>query len=77
MLMITRRLDEGERRQARREWRRFQMGELKGSRVCVAGLGAIGKAVVRDSRDSRSKQPKSGTLRRREDQPTRCTASTE
>lgn len=47
MLMITRRLDEGMRRQARHEWRHFQaIGELKGSRVCVVGLGAIGKAIV-------------------------------
>lgn len=47
MLMITRRLDEGLRRQSRREWRHFPaMGELKGSRVCVVGLGAIGKATV-------------------------------
>jgi phosphoglycerate dehydrogenase-like enzyme len=48
MLMITRRLDEGIRRQNRQEWRHFQaMGELKGSRVAVVGLGAIGQAVVR------------------------------
>lgn len=47
MLMITRRLDEGIRRQARHEWRHFQaMRELKGSRVCVVGLGPIGQAVA-------------------------------
>jgi phosphoglycerate dehydrogenase-like enzyme len=47
LLMITRRLDEGIRRQQRREWRHFRaMGELKGSRVCVVGLGAIGQAIV-------------------------------
>lgn len=47
MLLITRRLDEGLRRQARREWRHFQaMGDLSGSRVCVVGLGAIGQAIV-------------------------------
>jgi len=47
VLMITRRLDEGIRRQERREWRHFQaMGEFDGSRVCVVGLGAIGQTVV-------------------------------
>jgi len=47
MLMIARRLDEGIRRQERREWNHFQaFGELHGSRVCVVGLGAIGTAIV-------------------------------
>jgi phosphoglycerate dehydrogenase-like enzyme len=47
MLMITRRLDEGLRRQERGEWRHFRsFGELRGSRVCVVGLGAIGTAIV-------------------------------
>ncbi|WP_058365024.1 D-2-hydroxyacid dehydrogenase [Haloparvum sedimenti] len=47
ILMITRRLDEGLRRQERAEWRHFQaFGELQGSRICVVGLGAIGTAVV-------------------------------
>nr|WP_233341096.1 D-2-hydroxyacid dehydrogenase [Haloprofundus sp. MHR1] len=47
MLAITRRLDEGLRRDERSEWRHFQaFGELRGSRVCVVGLGAIGSAVV-------------------------------
>lgn len=47
MLMITRRLDEGLRRQERREWRHFQaMGDFTGSRVCVVGLGSIGEAIV-------------------------------
>jgi len=47
MLMITRRLDEGLRRQQHREWNHFQAyGELRGSRVCVVGLGSIGKAIV-------------------------------
>lgn len=47
ILMITRRLDEGIRRQQRGEWSHFQaFGELRGSRVCVVGLGAIGSAVV-------------------------------
>lgn len=46
-LMVTRRLDEGIRRQERREWRHFQStGELAGSRVCVVGLGAIGETIV-------------------------------
>ncbi len=47
LLMITRRLDEGLRRQQAREWRHFQsMGELNDSRVCVVGLGSIGQTVV-------------------------------
>ncbi|KAB1187029.1 MULTISPECIES: D-2-hydroxyacid dehydrogenase [Haloferax] len=47
LLTITRRLDEGIRRQDRGEWRYFQAyGELQGSTVTVVGLGAIGQAVV-------------------------------
>ncbi|MDR9381730.1 MAG: D-2-hydroxyacid dehydrogenase [Natronomonas sp.] len=47
ILLITRRLDEGLKRQERAEWRHFKaFGELKGSRVCVIGLGAIGTAIV-------------------------------
>lgn len=46
-LMVTRRLDEGMRRQERHEWRHFQsVGELAGARVCVVGLGAIGETIV-------------------------------
>ena len=46
-LMLTRRLDEGIRRQDRNEWRHFQaFGEFEGSRVCIVGLGAIGQAIV-------------------------------
>jgi phosphoglycerate dehydrogenase-like enzyme len=47
VLTFTRRLDEGRRRQRRREWRRFQsFTELAGSTVTVVGLGAIGEAIV-------------------------------
>ncbi|WP_224449572.1 D-2-hydroxyacid dehydrogenase [Haloprofundus salilacus] len=47
LLSLTRRLDVGMRRQARREWRRFQTrGELYDSTVTVVGLGAIGEALV-------------------------------
>ena len=46
-LLITRRLDEGIRRQERHEWRHFQaMGEFAGSRVAVVGMGAIGQAII-------------------------------
>ena len=46
-LMVTRRLDEGIRRQDRHEWRHFQsIGELAGSRVSIVGLGAIGETIV-------------------------------
>ena len=34
------------RRQSRREWRTYETTELHGSTVAVAGLGAIGQAVV-------------------------------
>lgn len=47
VLTFARRLDEGRRRQERREWRRFRsFTELAGSTVAVVGLGAIGEAVV-------------------------------
>jgi phosphoglycerate dehydrogenase-like enzyme len=47
VLTFTRRLDEGRRRQRRREWRRFQsFTELAGSTVTVVGLGSIGEAIV-------------------------------
>ena len=47
LLTFARRLDEGRRRQRRREWRRFQsFAELAGSTVTVVGLGSIGEAIV-------------------------------
>jgi phosphoglycerate dehydrogenase-like enzyme len=47
MLTFARRLDEGRRRQRRREWRRFQsFTELADSTVTVVGLGSIGEAIV-------------------------------
>ncbi|MFW5950228.1 MAG: D-2-hydroxyacid dehydrogenase, partial [archaeon] len=47
ILAFARRLDEGWRRQERREWRRFQsFTELAGSTVTVVGLGSIGEAIV-------------------------------
>jgi phosphoglycerate dehydrogenase-like enzyme len=47
LLAMVRRLDEGWRRQERREWAHFQAaGELQGSTVTVVGLGAIGEAIV-------------------------------
>jgi len=47
ILTFVRRLDEGQRRQRRREWRRFQsFTELAGSTVTVVGLGAIGETIV-------------------------------
>ncbi|MGM0591777.1 MAG: D-2-hydroxyacid dehydrogenase [Halobacteriota archaeon] len=47
MLMITRRLDEGIRRQERREWRSYwAYGDLRGSTVTIVGMGAIGHDVV-------------------------------
>lgn len=47
MLTFARRLDEGRRRQRRREWRRFQsFTELAGSTVTVVGLGSIGETLV-------------------------------
>jgi phosphoglycerate dehydrogenase-like enzyme len=47
VLLFTRRLDKGLRRQRNREWRHFQSHELKGSTVTVVGLGSIGTAVLR------------------------------
>jgi phosphoglycerate dehydrogenase-like enzyme len=47
LLTMVRRLDEGLRRQQRREWRHLQAaGELQGSTVTVVGLGSLGEAVV-------------------------------
>ncbi len=47
VLAFARRLDEGWRRQRRREWRRFQsFTELAGSTVTVVGFGSIGEAIV-------------------------------
>ena len=46
LLVFTRRLDEGWRRQQDRRWQRYQAQELMGSTVTVVGLGAIGTAVV-------------------------------
>jgi phosphoglycerate dehydrogenase-like enzyme len=47
LLTMVRRLDEGLRRQDRREWRHFQAaGELQGSTVTVVGLGSLGEAIV-------------------------------
>ena len=47
ILTFVRRLDEGRRRQRRREWRRFQsFAELAGSTVTIVGLGAIGETIV-------------------------------
>jgi len=47
ILTFARRLDEGRRRQRRREWRRFQsFTELADSTVTIVGLGAIGEAIV-------------------------------
>jgi phosphoglycerate dehydrogenase-like enzyme len=46
VLVFTRRLHEGWRRQQRSEWRHFRSYELAESTVTVVGLGAIGQAVV-------------------------------
>jgi phosphoglycerate dehydrogenase-like enzyme len=47
MLLFTRSLDEGIRRDDRREWRHYRsFGELTDSTVTVVGLGAIGEAIV-------------------------------
>jgi len=47
VLTFARRLDEGRRRQRRREWRRLQsFTELADSTVTVVGLGSIGEAIV-------------------------------
>lgn len=46
LLVFARRIHEGWKRKRRREWRHFQMGELKGSTVTVVGLGPIGQAII-------------------------------
>lgn len=46
MLVFARRIHEGWKRKQRREWRHFQMRELKGSTVTVVGQGPIGQAIV-------------------------------
>jgi phosphoglycerate dehydrogenase-like enzyme len=46
LLVFSRRLDEGWRRQRDRRWEHYQAHELMGSTVTVVGLGAIGTAVV-------------------------------
>jgi phosphoglycerate dehydrogenase-like enzyme len=48
LLTFARSLDEGIRRQNRREWRHFQaFGELRGSTVTLVGLGALGQAIAK------------------------------
>lgn len=47
VLTFARRLQEGWRRQQRREWRAYPTGELAGSTVGIVGLGAIGQAIAR------------------------------
>jgi phosphoglycerate dehydrogenase-like enzyme len=46
ILIFSRDLHEGLRRQERHEWRHFQSDELTGKTVTVVGLGSIGQAVV-------------------------------
>ena len=46
LLVFARRIHEGWKRKQRREWRHFQMGELKGSTVTIVGLGPIGQAIM-------------------------------
>lgn len=46
LLVFSRRLHEGWRRQQNREWRHYQAYELTDKTVTVVGLGAIGHAVV-------------------------------
>jgi phosphoglycerate dehydrogenase-like enzyme len=46
ILTFARGLHTGWQRQARREFRHFQAGELAGSTVTVVGMGAIGEAVL-------------------------------
>jgi phosphoglycerate dehydrogenase-like enzyme len=46
ILVFARRIHEGWKRKQRREWRHFQMDELKGSTVTVVGQGPIGQAIV-------------------------------
>lgn len=46
-LMLTRRLDEGIRRQERNEWLHFQaFSEFEESRVCIVGPGDLSQAIV-------------------------------
>ncbi len=46
MLVFARRLHEGWKRKANREWRHFQSTELTGSTVTIVGLGSIGQALT-------------------------------
>ncbi|WP_224335094.1 D-2-hydroxyacid dehydrogenase [Haloprofundus halobius] len=46
MLSFARGFDTAWRRKERTEWRSYQATEVRGSRVAVVGLGAIGEAVV-------------------------------
>ena len=46
LLALTRRHHVGWRRKRHREWRAYPVGEFAGSTVTVAGLGALGSAVV-------------------------------
>jgi phosphoglycerate dehydrogenase-like enzyme len=46
ILSFSRGFHRAARQQRNREWRHFQVGELKGSTVTVVGTGAIGTAIV-------------------------------
>ncbi len=46
MLSFSRQFHVARRQQRHNEWRTYRAGELKGERVAVVGLGAIGTAVV-------------------------------
>lgn len=47
ILVFTRRLHEGWRRQQNREWRHYQAYELAGSTVTIVGLGPLGEAITK------------------------------